>query len=74
MSVPRSRFASGQQPEAINITATSFPARDRTLILVSRCPTTRWQINQFAAFANMLRKQTHFNSLICRDKPLEKCG
>jgi hypothetical protein len=74
MSVPRSRFTSGQQPEAPNITATNFPARDRTQLLVSRCPTTRWQIIQFAADPNMLRKQTHFNSLICRHKPQELHG
>jgi hypothetical protein len=74
MSVPRSRFASGQQPEALNITATNFPARDRTQLLVSRCPTTRWQIIQFAADPNMLRKQTHFNRLIRRHKSLEKPG
>jgi hypothetical protein len=34
----------------------------------------RWQIIQFAAYPNMLRKQAHFNRLICALKPLEKPG
>jgi hypothetical protein len=74
MSVPRSRFVSGQLPETKNLTITCFPARDRTQKPNPTYLIVHWQITQFAADANMLRLQTHFNSLICPPKLLEKCG
>jgi hypothetical protein len=66
ISVPRSRFASGQQPETKNLTINCFTARDRTQKPEPTYLIVHWQITQFAADANMLRLQTHFNSLICR--------
>jgi hypothetical protein len=74
MSVPRSRFVPGQQPEAKNLTFTFIPAHDWTNKQLTLCPATRWQITQFAADPNMLRKLAHFNRLICPPKLLEKCG
>jgi hypothetical protein len=74
MSVPRSRFASGQLPETKNITITYFPARDRTQKQDSPHLIAHWQITQFAADPNMLRKLAHFNRLICPPKLLEKRG
>jgi hypothetical protein len=74
MSVPRSRFASGQQPDTQNITITNFSARDRTETQDSPHLTAHWQITQFAAIANMLRKLAHFNRSIWPHKLLEKRG